>query len=173
MRKGDVEANRLSKLATDRGSNLHKVIELYLSNTEYRDAPEWKPPNVQLMFGSAKPHLDNRIGKIYACETTMFSRRLRLAGTVDNIAEVDEELAVNDFKGTFEEKPEEWLEHHFIQMVAYWAMWSEMTGVVPKKLCVWMIGQDGTIRIHQRYNIMHYFDQLQNCIKKFNEHYGR
>lgn len=172
-RKGEVEANRLSKLATDRGSNLHRVIELYLCNEDYKQHPEWQPPNVQLMFAAVKPHLDRRLGKIYACETTMFSKRLQLAGTVDNIAVDMGDLSVNDFKGTFEEKPEEWLEHHFIQMVSYWAMWSENTGIVPKKLAVWMIGQDGTIRIHERTNIMFYLRQLNTCIEKFNEHHGR
>jgi genome maintenance exonuclease 1 len=170
-RKGEVEANRLSKLATDRGSNLHKIVELYTCNEDYKQAPEWEPPNVQLMFPVAKPELDRRLGTIYACETTMYSKLLKLAGTVDNIAEVDGELAVNDFKGTYEEKPEEWLEHHFIQMASYWAMWSENTGLAPKKLCVWMIGQDGTMRIHEKRNIMDYLEQLLECIKKFNEHY--
>ena len=131
---GEVEANRKTKRATNRGTNLHTLFEIYLQNGDYKSHKEYDLPLIHLMFNSAKRHLNDRIGTIYQQETTMSSDRLCLAGTVDLICEFDGELSVVDFKTSEKEKPEEWLEDYFVQLSAYWAMFAERTGVVPQKV---------------------------------------
>jgi ATP-dependent exoDNAse (exonuclease V) beta subunit len=96
-----------------------------------------------MMFQASKFYLDTRLDNIYHQETTMASDKLEVAGTVDLICEVDGELAIVDFKTSAKEKPEEWLEDYFVQLSAYWAMFSERTGIVPKKLVVFLVGEDG------------------------------
>ena len=95
---GEEAANRKTKRATTRGTNLHTLTEVYLQNGDYKSTNEYEIPLINLMFNSAKKHFDNRIGTIYQQETTMSSDRLCLAGTVDLICEFDGELAVVDFK---------------------------------------------------------------------------
>ena len=170
QRVGVEEANRVSKQATTRGTDLHLVFEEYIANRDYKSLEAWKRPLIQLMFKAAKPHLDSRIDNIFQQETRMCSHKLQLAGSVDLICEVDEELAIVDFKTSKAEKPEEWLEDYFVQLSAYWAMFSERTGVVPKKLVVFLVGENGDVQIVERRNIMDYLKTLQDYASKFIQH---
>ena len=169
-RVGEEEANRKTKHATTRGTRCHKLWEVYLQNGDYKSLPEWEIPLVQMMFQASKFFLDTRFDNIYHQETTMKSDRLCLAGTVDLICEVDGELAIVDFKTSAKEKPEEWLEDYFVQLSAYWAMFSERTGVVPKKLVVFLVGENGDVQIVERRNIMKYLETLRDYANQFVEY---
>ena len=164
------EANRKTKHATRRGTDLHLVLENFIQNNNVKELDEYQKPLIQYMFNFVKPHLEEHMGTIYQQETPMFSNRLCLAGTVDLIAEWDGELAVLDFKTSAKEKPEEWLEDYFVQLSAYWAMFCEKTGLVPKKLVVILVGENGDVQIVQRRNIMTYLDRLKDYVSKFLEH---
>lgn len=169
-RVGNEFANAKTKRATTRGTKLHRIIEEYLRNGDYKSLNEWDNTLIQLMFGSSKFYLDTRLDNIYQQETTMKSDRLCLAGTVDLICEVDGELAVVDFKTSEQTKPEEWLEDYFVQLSAYWAMFSEATGVVPKKLVVILIAESGEVQIVERRNIMKYLETLRDYASQFIQH---
>ena len=169
---GEEAANKKTKKATTRGSRLHRVFEEYCANLDHTSLKEWEVPLIQLMFQAAKPHLDKRVTAVYQQETRMCSRKLCLAGTVDLIADFDGELAIVDFKTSEKEKPEEWLEDYFVQLSAYWAMFSEATGVVPKKLVVFLVAENGDVQIVERTNIMDYLTTLQDYVSKFVQHHN-
>ena len=169
-RVGEDEANRKSKHSTTRGTRLHRVFEVYLQNGDYKSLPEYDIPLIQMMFKAAKSKLDEKLNNIYQQETPMYSDRLCLAGTVDLICEVDGELAIVDFKTSAQEKPEEWLEDYFVQLSAYWAMFSEKTGIVPQKLVVFLVGENGDVQIVERTNIMDYLVTLRDYACKFIRH---
>ena len=164
---GEEAANKKTKHATTRGTKLHKVLEVYIDNGDYQSLDEYQSPLIQLMFKAAKSQLDSRLGTIYQQETNMSSDRLCLAGTVDLICEVDGELSIVDFKTSEKEKPEEWLEDYFVQLSAYWAMFSEKTGVVPKKLVVFLVAENGDVQIVERTNVMTYLKTLQDYATQF------
>ena len=167
QRVGNEEADKVTKAATDRGTKFHKVVEVYLQNGDYESLPEYQVPLVQRMFKEAKKHIDNRINNIYQQETSMYSNKLCLAGSVDLICEMDGELAVVDFKTSKAEKPIEWIQDYFVQLSAYWAMFSEQTGRVPKKLVVFLVGENGDVQIEEQTDIMHYLRTLQDYVSKF------
>ena len=169
---GEEAANKKTKKATTRGTRLHRVFEEYCANLDHTSLKEWEGPLIQLMFQAAKPHLDKRVTAVYQQETRMCSRKLCLAGTVDLIADFDGELAIVDFKTSEKEKPEEWLEDYFVQLSAYWAMFSEATGVVPKKLVVFLVAENGDVQIVERTNIMDYLTTLQDYVSKFVQHHN-
>ena len=164
---GNETANLITKAATTRGTKLHRVIEVYLQNGDYKNLNEYKTPLIQLMFQAAKKQLDTKLNNIYQQETSMSSSRLCLAGTVDLICEVDGVLSIVDFKTSKEEKPEEWLEDYFVQLSAYWAMFSEKTGVVPKQLVVFLVAENGDVQIVKKDNIMYYLKTLRNYVSRF------
>jgi hypothetical protein len=166
-RVGEAEANKVTKQATTRGTRLHRVLEVYMENGDYKDLEEFKIPLINMMFHSAKGDLDKRLDNVYHQETAMFSDRLCLAGTVDLICEVDGELAIVDFKTSKQPKPEDWLENYFVQLSAYWAMFSERTQVVPKKLVVFLIAENGEVQIVERTNPIHYLKILQDYVSQF------
>ena len=100
----------------------------------------------------------------------MCSHKMCLAGTVDLICDWDGELAIVDFKTSEKEKPEEWLEDYFVQLSAYWAMFAETTDVVPKKLVVFLVAENGDVQIVERTNIMDYLNTLRDYVSKFIQH---
>ena len=169
-RVGIEAANKKTKHATTRGTRLHSIFEHYINNEDVTKLDEYQVPLIQLMFKAAKPYLDSRLNNIYQQETRMFSHRLRLAGAVDLICEVDGELAIVDFKTSEKEKPEEWLENYFVQLSAYWAMFSERTGVVPKKLVVFLVAENSEVQIVERRNVMNYLETLQDYVSQFVQH---
>ena len=89
----------------------------------------------------------------------------RLSFGVDLIAEVDGELGYR-FQNLRKPKPEG-LEVYFVQLSAYWAMFSEATGVVPKKLVVFLVGENNEVQIVERRNIMYYLETLRDYVGKF------
>ena len=167
QRVGNEEANRITKHSTDRGTKFHKVCEGYLQNGDYESLDEYQVPLVQLMFKAAKPHIDKRINNIHLQEAGMHSTKLCLAGTVDLIAEMDGELAVIAFKTAKEEKPIEWLEDYFVQLFAYWAMFTEHTQVLPRKLVVFLVGENGDVQIEVSKPLPIHYDTLKDYVSKF------
>jgi genome maintenance exonuclease 1 len=73
----------------------------------------------------------------------MYSDYLRVAGTVDCIAEYDGTLSIIDFKTSRKPKKKEWIESYFMQTAAYAVMFEEMTKKPIKQLVI-MITVDGS-----------------------------
>ena len=72
-RVGEEEANRVTKHATTRGTNLHTLFEHFLNNEDITGLKEWEVPLVNLMFRAAKPELAKHVDNIYQQETQMSS----------------------------------------------------------------------------------------------------
>ena len=113
-RVGNEEADKVTKAATSRGTDMHTLTEHYLKN---EDLPMVKPLP-EILFKQSKPQL-NLIDNIHALEKSMYSLQLGIAGTVDCIAEYDGELAIIDFKTSKKPKPRKWIDHYFVQCAAY------------------------------------------------------
>jgi len=99
-RIGEEKANKITKRATSRGTDMHLLVEHLLKN---ESLPEVQPIS-EFLFKIARNDL-NRINNIYALEGSLYSKVLGIAGTVDCIGEFDGELAIIDFKTSKEPKP--------------------------------------------------------------------
>jgi len=122
-RVGEEEANRVSKKASSRGTNVHTLCERYLNNEPLGKIM----PDALEMFLSVKPHL-NRINNIHYQECALWSLHLGMAGRVDCIAEFDGVLSVIDFKTSKRVKKKEDIDSYFAQCVAYACMYEELIG---------------------------------------------
>lgn len=171
-KKGKERAEYIKLCATDRGNKLHKVIEVYLQNGDYKSLDEFKDIKIQWMFKSAKFFLDRKFNNIICQERRMLSRRFKIAGTTDYVGDVEKELAVADYKGSGKEKPEEWIEDYFVQLSGYWAMFVETTGIVPKKLVCFIMTEQMEIQIVERRNIMFYLEKLNDYVTLFHKQYS-
>jgi len=125
-RVGEVEANRISKLATGRGNRVHDLAERYLKNEKI----EWvrEMPDSVEMFRTLIPHL-HRINNIHYIEQALWSEQIGLAGRVDLIAEWDGVLSVIDFKTSKKIKKKEDIQDYFAQCTAYAGMYEEHVSV--------------------------------------------
>lgn len=134
-RVGEAEANAISRRAAGRGTGVHLATEKYLNNEDPWTPGSFVNPLVKESFTHLKPLLD-RIDNIHCQETKMFSHHLRLAGTVDCIAEFDGKLSVIDFKTSGKSKKKEWISSYFMQCAAYAVMYEELTGIPISRLVV-------------------------------------
>ena len=161
-RVGNEEADRITKAATGRGTDMHTLTEHYLKN---EDLPEVRPIS-DFLFKIAKGKL-NKINNIYALEGPLYSKELGIAGTVDCIAEYDGELAIIDFKTSKKPKPRNWIEHYFVQCMAYGCMLYEMKGISVKKLVIIMACENGECVIYEERDKAKYIKLLGEYINKF------
>ena len=159
---GNEKADRITKAATVRGTDMHTLTENYLNNEELPKVP----PISEFLFKIAKPKL-NLINNIYALEGSLYSKQLGIAGTVDCIAEYDGELAIIDFKTSQKPKPREWIEHYFVQAMAYGCMLYEMKNIPVKKLVIIMACENGECVVYEEHNKKKYIKLLNQYIRKF------
>ena len=160
---GVEEADRITKKATSRGTDMHTLVEQYLKNL---DCNSNVLPISEMLFQIAVPAL-KRINNIHALEGSLYSLFLGIAGTVDCIEEYEGELAIIDFKTSKKPKPREWIEGYFVQCCAYACMLHEMTGISVKKFVIIMSCENGELEVYQEYDKQKYIRLLVQYIKKF------
>jgi len=162
---GEETANKITKAATSRGTDMHSLVENYLYNIP--ELPTVQPLS-DFLFKIAKPEL-NKINNIHALEGPLYSKKLGIAGTVDCIAEYNGELAIIDFKTSKKPKPREWIDHYFVQCMAYGCMLYELTGILVKKLVIIMSCESGDCVVYEEYDKKKYMQLLIKYIEKFVE----
>ena len=142
-RVGHEEANRISNIASTRGTKFHKLMEKYLDNEPVSNIlTEKVMPTLKESFHMMKKEVDKSIDNIYYIEVPLFSTNMRMAGRTDIIAEFDGVLSVIDFKTSNREKREEHIQDYFLQSTAYALMYEERIGH-PIHQIVIMMASDG------------------------------
>ena len=159
---GNEQADKVTKAATSRGTDMHTLTENYLLNEEL---PTVQPLS-EFLFKQSKPQL-NLIDNIHAIEKPLYSLRLGVAGTVDCIAEYEGELAVIDFKTSKKPKPRKWIDHYFVQCAAYACMLYEMKEISVKKFVIIMSCEDGEVVVYEEYDKAKYIKLLSEYIREF------
>lgn len=163
---GEDEANRITKAATTRGTQMHSLVEHYLGN---EDLPK-TAPLPKMLFDVARPEL-NKINNILGIEIPLYSEFLGIAGTCDTIAEYDGVLSIIDYKTSERPKPREWIDGYFVQICAYSCMLFEMTGIQAKQLVIIMACENGEVEVYTETDIKKYLKLLVKYINKFkNDH---
>ena len=122
-RVGEEVADKISKYASSRGTNVHTLCERYLNNEPLGEIM----PDAKALFLPLKPIL-NRINNIHYQEQALWSVNLGMAGRVDCIGEFDGVLSVIDFKTSKKIKKREDIGSYFAQCVAYACMYEELIG---------------------------------------------
>ena len=161
-RVGNEQADKVTKAATSRGTDMHTLTENYLLNEEL---PTVQPLS-EFLFKQSKPQL-NLIDNIHAIEKPLYSLKLGVAGTVDCIAEYEGELAVIDFKTSKKPKPRKWIDHYFVQCAAYACMLYEMKEIPVKKFVIIMSCEDGEVVVYEERNKAKYIKLLSEYIGEF------
>jgi genome maintenance exonuclease 1 len=162
-RVGEEEANRVSKKATSRGTNVHTLCERYLNNEKLGDVM----PDAKEMFIDLIPMLD-RIDNIHYQEQALWSVQLGLAGRVDCIAEFDGVLSVIDFKTSKRIKHRNDILDYFWQECAYALMLEEMIYIPVHQLVTIMAIEDAPPALFIEKTEDH-IDGLVNAIKFYRE----
>ena len=87
-RVGEEEANKISRVASSRGTAVHDLLEKYVDNDP--DYAKGVMPHILQSFHDVKEQLDTKLSKVYAQEAPLYSEHLGLAGRVDCVGVWDE-----------------------------------------------------------------------------------
>lgn len=144
-RVGEQEANRVSRIASRRGTKVHELCELYLldDRAKLKTTLRSSMPDVLANWSGMRLELKNNLTEIRAIERPMYTDELRLAGTTDCIGMYKGRLSVIDFKTSAKFKERGYIDGYFKQADGYGVMWKERTGETPEQ-CVIIIACDET-----------------------------
>jgi genome maintenance exonuclease 1 len=139
-RVGEVTAKQISEHASNRGTELHAVLESYLKNEDLIFPADPKS-KVRIMFNRMKRVLNN-VDNVLAQEVPLYSDSLGIAGRCDVIAEWMKQLSIVDFKGSTKAKQVDWIQSYFMQATGYSLMFEERTGIKIDQIVILMSGED-------------------------------
>jgi hypothetical protein len=169
QRVGEEVANEISRKASGRGTKLHNTVEKYLLNEMSDMKIQTMMPDIKEMFFDMRKIIDENIGDIYGIETPLYSRKLKLAGRCDCIAEWNGELAIVDWKTASRTKDKDHIQNYFMQASAYAVMFEELTGKAIDTIVVAIAVQSELPQVFvedkQKYlaNLQNYVDKYHNA----------
>jgi len=162
---GDNKAKRETKRCADRGTVIHELAEKYLKNEEITNR-NYKPEYIS-DFNKLKLGL-NRINNIRAQEVGLYSDRMKIAGTVDCVAEYNGALSVIDFKTSTNNKTKTMIDDYFKQCTAYAIAWHERTGEAIEDIAVIITVERALMPLIYTEKIENWIEPLLEDINNFN-----
>lgn len=133
-RIGEEAANKITRQAASRGTATHLLCEKFILN-EPIDLTKEMPLSVHL-FKQLEKFLVANVDNVRISEGSLFSHNLKVAGSVDLIADYQNQAAIIDFKTSGKYKRADWVEDYFMQCAMYSYMFWEMTQMYHPKLVV-------------------------------------
>ena len=140
-RVGNEEANRITKLATGIGTQVHLHLEKYILEED-------RPGGTNLIHQMAHSLSDiviekglSNIDEVWGTEVPLYYPGL-YAGTADCIGVWKGRPAMIDFKTTRKPKKREWIDDYFLQCAAYAEAHNQLFGTEIKTSVIMMIGWD-------------------------------
>jgi genome maintenance exonuclease 1 len=167
-RVGEEEANKISTMASNRGTKFHSLVEDYLR----KEKPLIEFDNIlqEGMFKAIRPLLDEIVP--LSLEAPLYSDTLRMAGRVDCIGVFEDAMAIIDFKTASKYKEEKFARPWFLQMTAYAIMVEELTGVAIDEICA-IVSIEGAnafqLFVDEPQN---YVEELFNLRQRYENLYG-
>lgn len=200
QRIGEAEAKRISELSMNRGTVMHRLIELYkpLEGTkterleqlkqlaandeevnqfsEDENGALWLEEGWKMFmkFYLNSSQFFDRVSNVIAAENFLWSK-IGYAGTVDNVSEMtDNSVLIIDYKNSRRPKMEAWVQDYFVQGSAYYVAHWERTGQRPHGVEIWIANEEESVpQIFKltAEDVKYYFQEFTNRLKKFNELY--
>lgn len=190
---GEAEADRISKLSMNRGTVMHRLIELYKpltgSKDEKLESIKWHLRNDReiksfdeqyilqgfeffMKFYNNSTDFFDRVDKVLAAEKFLWSvKGGGYAGTVDNVSLLsDRGITVIDYKNSRKPKTEAWIQDYFIQASAYTIAFWERTGIKPNGIEIWIANEkeeSPQLFSLSQTDIKFYFKQFQKRLVQY------
>lgn len=130
---GDRAADEICTLAANRGTRVHKYLELYLESGELKK-PGTNPHSIEANI-MAKKIIDEgmcNVNEVWGSEVALYYPGL-YAGTCDALGEHKNQPAVFDYKQSNKVKKEEQIDSYFLQLTAYILAFNKLYGANMRK----------------------------------------
>jgi genome maintenance exonuclease 1 len=162
---GAVKADEITRNAATRGTNTHLLCERAILNDPI-DLSKERPIDVHL-FKQLEPWLLQNVDNIRLSEGRLFSHKLKVAGSVDLIADYQNKPAVIDYKTSLKNKRKDWIENYFMQCAMYSYMLYEMTDLYHPTLVIAIAVEDENIPQIFVEHVNDWIDKAQDRCKKY------
>lgn len=166
---GVEEASRITKEASSRGTRIHQLCEDYLKGNEI-DCSKYTLADAD-NFHKLKNVLDKSLNTIWLQEARLYSDFLKMAGTVDCVAEWDGAMSIVDFKTARKPKDREYIGNYFCQATAYAIMFEEMFGIPVNNIVVTIAVDDHEPQVFISKRDWH-VDKLLEVREEYKRQYG-
>jgi genome maintenance exonuclease 1 len=161
---GDKKAQRETERCAERGTAVHEMAEAYLKNDE-NPTKGYRADHAKL-FNQIKLRL-NKIDNILAQEVALYSDSLKLAGTVDCVAEYEGQLSIIDFKTSNNNKDVDMVNDYFLQCTAYSIAFMEMYDIMIDDIVVLIAVEKGMMPMVYKKKIDEFVEPLTQRINTF------
>lgn len=172
-RVGEKEANRISQLSMNRGTIMHRQIELYkgftgtpeemkeqltvacktdeeineivqLENGDLYLEEAWKMFD---KFWYNQSRFFSRIDEVLDAERFLWTLKGgEYAGTLDNVSRMkDGSVQIIDYKNSRRPKRIEWVRDYFRQTAAYWVAYWDRTGIKADGAEIWIANEEDDV----------------------------
>lgn len=167
---GEREASRLTKIATERGTAVHDMVEKVIKN-QPNPTDGHTREHIQA-FNKLKLFL-KKINNVRCQESALYSDVLRVAGRVDLIADFQGILSVIDFKTSTKSKMDDRLLDYYIQETFYALAYTEMYGDDITNIVTMMSVDSEVVPLIKRKTIHNYIGMLVSRIREFEKNNQR
>ena len=117
-RVGKLEAERIKKEASTRGSSIHKFIEEFLHGKLNQDLIDDNNHSKKMAEEIIDNGLKNKLTEVWGAEATLYYPN-KYAGTADCIGVYEGRETILDFKQSNKPKKKEYIVDYFLQIGAY------------------------------------------------------
>jgi hypothetical protein len=192
-RVGEAEADRISSLSMNRGTVMHRLIELYKlidgSNDERlgelkvlaKTDEEITQFDIEVIdagwvmfmkFWDNHELFFDRVAEVLESETFLWSS-IGYAGTVDNISKMtDGSILVIDYKNSRRPKRESWIQDYYLQLASYYVAYYQRSRNIPDGCEIWIANENDDIpqifRLSKS-DMKYYFEEFRKRLNKYNE----
>jgi genome maintenance exonuclease 1 len=164
-RVGVDEADKITRRAGRRGTATHLLCEKLVLN-EPIDLSKEMPLSVHL-FKQLETFLVQNVNSIRVSEGSLFSHKLKVAGSVDLVASYRNHAAIIDFKTSGKYKRVDWIEDYFMQAAMYSFMLWEMTKMYHPKLVIAIaVEEENDAQIFEE-DVNHWIDKAKDRCKRY------
>lgn len=167
-RVGEEEAARVSKRASTRGTALHSLWEKLVLNEEF-DREEARQKHLMNfhMYEQLERVLKDDVNNIKCSEGSLFSHKLKVAGSVDLIADYKGKPSIIDFKTSAKPKRKEWISGYFLQTALYSYMYWEMMQDMHSQLVVMIAVEQDNMPAVFTDNASKWIDLARQRVKQY------
>lgn len=162
---GTVEADRKTKEAADRGTNVHLMIEQLLRGWEI-NAPKATETD-QRMFRSLRFELA-KINEVWGLEIPLYSSDLMVAGRTDCIGVFADKPSIIDFKTSTRIKTEHDIGDYWLQCAFYAIAHNELYGTNISQGVIIMASEKGLPSTWKK-DLLPYIEPLYQRVASFYE----
>lgn len=161
-------ANDYTRASCDRGTAVHKLIELFLSHKNINES-DFNCDHLKI-YKSLKIPL-RKINNLYGLEIALYSDVLRIAGRTDCIGYYEDRLSIIDFKTTGRTKSEDDIYDYWLQITFYAICHNELYGTDINCGVILMGNQKGVPATWVKKDLTPYIKPLIERVFKFYKKY--